>query len=129
MCAGTPTTVEFGGTSESTTEPAPTREFSPTVMLPSRLALLPMKTPSQTVGWRLPCPLPVPPSVTPWYMVTSLPTMAVSPITTPVAWSMKSRRPKQRAGMNIDAGEEARHLREHARRQPQLARQSQWETR
>ena len=27
----------------------------------------------------------VPPSVTPWYMVTSLPTMAVSPITTPVA--------------------------------------------
>jgi hypothetical protein len=44
-----------------------------------------MKTPSQTVGWRLPWPLPVPPSVTPWYMVTSLPTMAVSPITTPVA--------------------------------------------
>ena len=67
-------------------------------MLPSRLALLPMKTPSQTVGWRLPCRLPVPPSVTPWYMVTSLPTMAVSPITTPVAWSMKSRRPSSAPG-------------------------------
>ena len=56
MCAGTPTTVEFGGTSVRTTEPAPTREFWPMVMLPRTLALLPTKTPSQSVGCRFPWP-------------------------------------------------------------------------
>ena len=31
----------------------------------------------------------MPPSVTPWYSVTSSPISAVSPITTPIPWSMK----------------------------------------
>ena len=44
---------------------------------------------SCTVGWRLPVAKPVPPSVTPWYSVTSSPISAVSPITTPIPWSMK----------------------------------------
>jgi len=54
------------GTSRRTTEPAPTREFSPMVMLPRMLAVLPTKTLSRRVGWRLPLILPVPPRVTPW---------------------------------------------------------------
>ena len=54
MWPGTPTTVELSGTSRSTTEPAPTREFSPMVMLPSTRAPAPMTTLLPMVGWRLP---------------------------------------------------------------------------
>ncbi|MNP53518.1 hypothetical protein D3C76_1480000 [compost metagenome] len=35
----------------------------------------------------------VPPRVTPWYRVTSSPISAVSPMTMPMPWSMKKRRP------------------------------------
>ena len=41
---------------------------------------------------------PVPPSVTPWYIVTHSPTSAVSPITTPIPWSMNSASPISAAG-------------------------------
>ena len=53
---------------------------------------------SSTVGWRLPVAKPVPPSVTPWYIVTFSPTSAVSPITTPIPWSMNSPSPTRAAG-------------------------------
>ena len=65
MCPGTPTTVESSGTFRSTTEPAPMRQFFPMVMLPRIFAPPPITTPSSIVGCRLPCSLPVPPSVTP----------------------------------------------------------------
>ncbi len=45
------------------------------------------------VGWRLSRPVPLPPSVTRWSMLTLSPTTAVSPITTPVAWSISTPRP------------------------------------
>jgi hypothetical protein len=53
---------------------------------------------SSTVGWRLPVAKPVPPRVTPWKSVTRSPISAVSPITTPVPWSMKSSEPIRAAG-------------------------------
>ena len=80
---GLPTTVEFGGTSWITTELAPILDRSPTSMGPSSFDPAPIITSWPTVGWRLPRAKPVPPRVTPWYMVTSSPTSAVSPITTP----------------------------------------------
>ena len=49
-----PTTVEFGGTSWTTTELAPTLAPWPTVIGPSSLAPEPIVTLSSTVGWRLP---------------------------------------------------------------------------
>src|SRR5215207_2794800 len=88
--AGVPTAVVCGGTSLSTTEPAPTRAPSPIVTAPSTEAPTPMTASSSTVGCRLPRCFPVPPSVTPWYIVTSSPTEAVSPMTTPMPWSMKT---------------------------------------
>ena len=66
MRPGFPTTVQFGGTSLSTMEPAPTLLPLPTVNGPSTFAPAPMTTSSPMVGWRLPVSLPVPPSVTPW---------------------------------------------------------------
>ena len=53
----------------------------------------PMSTLSPRVGWRLPWSLPVPPRVTPWYSVQLSPISAVSPITTPIPWSMNSPLP------------------------------------
>ena len=47
---GTPTTVEFGGTSLNTTLPAPILEFSPMVKEPSTFAPALIITLSQTVG-------------------------------------------------------------------------------
>ena len=64
----------------------------------------PIITSSPTVGWRLPRAKPVPPSVTPWYIVTWSPTSAVSPITTPAPWSMNRPRPIARRGVDLDAG-------------------------
>src|SRR5690606_13705710 len=48
--AGTPATVVRGGTSLSTTEPAPMREQSPTRMLPSTVAPAPISTPFPILG-------------------------------------------------------------------------------
>ncbi len=90
--------MEFGGTSWITTLFAPIFEPWPTVIGPSSFAPEPIVTLSCTVGWRLPVAKPVPPSVTPWYSVTSSPISAVSPITTPMPWSMKKPRPIFAAG-------------------------------
>ena len=95
---GLPTTVEFGGTSWMTTVLAPIFAPWPIVIGPSSFAPEPIVTLSCTVGWRLPVSKPVPPSVTPWYIVTLSPTSAVSPITTPMPWSMNSPSPIRAAG-------------------------------
>lgn len=52
-----PTTVELAGTLCNTTEPAPMRQFSPTLMLPRIFAPAPMMEPSPMVGCRLPVKL------------------------------------------------------------------------
>src|SRR5215212_4483207 len=65
-CPGTPTTVEFGGTSWMTTEFAPILAPWPIVIGPSSFAPEPIVTLSSIVGWRLPVAKPAPPSVTPW---------------------------------------------------------------
>ena len=62
---GTPTTVELGGTSFNTTLPAPILLLSPILKEPSTFAPVLIITLLPTVGWRLPCSLPVPPNVTP----------------------------------------------------------------
>ena len=67
-------------------------------MLPSTLAPALIRTPRRIFGWRSPVSLPVPPSVTPCSIDTSSSTTAVSPTTTPVAWSMNMPRPKRAAG-------------------------------
>jgi len=59
------------------------------LIFPNILAPLPIKTLLPIVGCRLPFSLPVPPKVTPWKIVTLLPMIVVSPITTPVPWSIK----------------------------------------
>ena len=51
-----------------------------------------------TVGWRLPLPVPLPPRVTWCKSETLSPTTAVSPITTPVAWSIMIPLPSSAAG-------------------------------
>ena len=71
---------------------------------------------SSTVGWRLPVAKPVPPSVTPWYIVTFSPTSAVSPITTPIPWSMNSPSPTRAARMDLDPGQRARDVGQRPRR-------------
>ena len=63
---GLPTTVEFGGTSWTTTALAPIFAPWPIRIGPSSFAPEPIVTLSSTVGWRLPVAKPVPPSVTPW---------------------------------------------------------------
>ena len=62
--AGTPATVVWGGTSCSTTDPAPTLAPSPTIMLPRIFAPAEISTPSPIFGCRSPSCLPVPPRVT-----------------------------------------------------------------
>src|SRR5579862_913725 len=96
--AGTPTAVQPGGTEVSTTLLAPTREYSPISMLPNTFAPIDSRTPRRTLGWRSPPSLPVPPSVTPCMMETSSSTTAVSPMTTPVAWSIMMPRPMRAPG-------------------------------
>jgi len=54
ICPGTPTTVESSGTLRSTTEPAPMRQFFPTVISPGSSPPPPTTTPSSIVGCRLP---------------------------------------------------------------------------
>ena len=56
----------------------------------------------------------VPPSVTPCSSVTFSPTSAVSPMTTPMPWSMKRPGPSCAAGWISMPGDEARHVRQEA---------------
>ena len=99
--AGTPATVTLFGTGLSTTEPAATRAQWPISILPMILAPAPISTPSAILGWRSPCSLPVPPSVTSCSIETSSPITAVSPTTSPVAWSRKMPRPILRGRMDV----------------------------
>ena len=62
-------------------------------MFPSIFADAPITTLSPTVGCLFPFSFPVPPNVAPWNIVTLFPTTAVSPITTPIPWSIKSPLP------------------------------------
>src|SRR5665647_207448 len=73
IVAGTPVATAPAGMSLTTTELAPICTWSP------------MYTGPRT---RAPAPM-----VTPWYINTSSPISAVSPMTTPMPWSMKKRRP------------------------------------
>lgn len=73
----------------NTSEPAAIIAPFPTVMLPSMVEWAPMRTPFPILGCRSPMAFPVPPSVTPCKMLTLFPTTAVSPMTTPVPWSMR----------------------------------------
>src|ERR687887_447353 len=67
---GTPTTTQFGGTSRTTTEPAPMRLLSPIVKPPMILAPAPTVTLLPSVGWRFSFLRLVPPNVTPCSNVT-----------------------------------------------------------
>jgi len=53
---------------------------------------------SPMLGWRFPFPVPLPPKVTWCSSETLSPTMAVSPMTTPVAWSTIMPLPSCAAG-------------------------------
>ena len=90
--AGTPTATAPAGTSLTTTALAPTWVSSPTVTGPRIRAPEPMVTRLPTVGWRLTRDSERPPrdAVVDHDVVADL---AVSPMTTPIPWSMKKRRP------------------------------------
>src|SRR4029077_11028662 len=98
MRPGTPTTTQFSGTARTTPEPAPIRLPAPTVKPPMILAPAPITTLSAIVGWRFSRLTLVPPRVTPCRMLTFSPTSAVSPMTTPMPWSMNSPGPSTAAG-------------------------------
>ena len=85
--------MESGGQSRVTTALAPIAEPAPMTTGPSTFAPAPTVTLSSNVGWRLTFARLRPPSVTPWYSITPSPISAVSPMTTPMPWSMKNRRP------------------------------------
>ena len=73
--AGTPATVVFASTSESTTLPAATLAPFPISTFPKICAAELIKTPSRTFGCLSPVSLPVPPRVTPVsYTHLTLPT-------------------------------------------------------
>src|SRR5713101_5089677 len=95
---GTPTTTELSGPSRTTTDPAPIRLPLPMRNPPMILAPAPTTTLSPRVGWRFSRLVLVPPSVTPCRIETFSPTSAVSPMTTPMPWSMKSPGPSTAAG-------------------------------
>src|SRR5437016_12595145 len=63
---GTPTTTQFGGTSRTTTEPAPMRLLSPMLNPPMILAPAPTTTLFPRVGWRFSRLRLVPARLTPW---------------------------------------------------------------
>mmetsp|Transcript_27827 Transcript_27827/g.56207 ORF Transcript_27827/g.56207 Transcript_27827/m.56207 type:complete len:226 (-) Transcript_27827:1159-1836(-) len=83
--AGEPTAVAPVGIGLSTTLPAPILALSPTWMFPKIFVPAPIRTSFPTLGCRSPDSFPVPPKVTPCKIVVPSPTVAVSPITTPVA--------------------------------------------
>mmetsp|Transcript_12790 Transcript_12790/g.27847 ORF Transcript_12790/g.27847 Transcript_12790/m.27847 type:complete len:304 (-) Transcript_12790:57-968(-) len=96
--AGLPTAVAPPGIGLSTTLSAPILALSPTVMFPSIFVPAPISTSRPILGWRSPFSFPVPPSVTPCRIVVLSPTVAVSPMTTPVAWSNMTPHPIEAAG-------------------------------
>ena len=65
ILAGTPTAVEFSGTSTTTTEFAPILQLAPIVIFPRILAPLPRTTLDLIVGCLLPLLRLTPPKVTP----------------------------------------------------------------
>ena len=81
------------GTFVTTTEPAPMRALSPISTAPMSFAPAPTVTRLPSVGWRFVRCMLVPPSVTPCRMWQSSPISAVSPMTTPMPWSMNSPSP------------------------------------
>src|SRR2546428_2331629 len=76
---GTPTTTEFGGTSRTTTEPAPTRLLSPIVKPPMILAPAPTVTLLPSVRWPFSSLRLRPARLTPRVSVTFPPTSEISP--------------------------------------------------
>ena len=96
--AGAPATIACGATGLSTNDPAAIMAPLPTVMLPKTVECAPMSTPFPIFGCLSPTSFPVPPSVTPCRMDTLSPTTAVSPMTTPVPWSMSMPLPSRAAG-------------------------------
>mmetsp|Transcript_5291 Transcript_5291/g.16417 ORF Transcript_5291/g.16417 Transcript_5291/m.16417 type:complete len:274 (-) Transcript_5291:134-955(-) len=94
----TPTAVAPDGIGLSTTAPQPSFAPSPIRMFPSTETLAPSSTFFPIFGWRSPPTLPVAPSVTPCNIVHPSPRCAVSPMTTPVAWSMTTAGPIVAAG-------------------------------
>ena len=68
-----------------TTEFAPIFEFLPTKIGPRTFAPAPITTLSEIVGCLFFFSHFVPPNVTPWYLLTLLPMIVVSPITMPIA--------------------------------------------
>src|SRR5207247_2355011 len=81
-----------------TSEPAPIFAFSPIVTSPITLAPAPTTTLRSRVGCRLALRVLVPPRVTPWKRWTLSLMIAVSPMTTPIPWSMKNPSPMRAPG-------------------------------
>mmetsp|Transcript_37560 Transcript_37560/g.64002 ORF Transcript_37560/g.64002 Transcript_37560/m.64002 type:complete len:454 (+) Transcript_37560:69-1430(+) len=98
ILAGAPTAVAPDGMGRNTTDPAPILARSPTVMFPRIFVPAPMRTSFPILGCRSPWSFPVPPRVTAWRMVVPSPTRAVSPMTTPEAWSIMTPDPMDEAG-------------------------------
>mmetsp|Transcript_15075 Transcript_15075/g.46910 ORF Transcript_15075/g.46910 Transcript_15075/m.46910 type:complete len:287 (-) Transcript_15075:604-1464(-) len=96
--AGTPAHMVNSGTSLRMSEPAAMAAPVSTCTLPITVAMGPISTPAWILGWRSPPALPVPPSVTPCMIETLLPSTAVSPITTPSPWSIRTPCPKRAPG-------------------------------
>mmetsp|Transcript_29172 Transcript_29172/g.64479 ORF Transcript_29172/g.64479 Transcript_29172/m.64479 type:complete len:233 (-) Transcript_29172:730-1428(-) len=129
ILAGTPTATQCAGRSVTTRLPAPILLPAPTTIGPSSVAPAPSSTPWPTVGWRTSLLVPEPPRDTWCSMDTLSPTMAVSPITTPVAWSSRMPIPSCAAGwMSTWKTSEARLASARARDLRPLPH-SQWHTR
>mmetsp|Transcript_17525 Transcript_17525/g.36679 ORF Transcript_17525/g.36679 Transcript_17525/m.36679 type:complete len:296 (-) Transcript_17525:609-1496(-) len=87
-----PTAVRSSATGIVMTAWAPITQRSPILIFPRIVDPAPMTQSSPMIGWRRSpeLPFPVPPRVTPWSIVVRSPMTAVSPITTPCAWSRNS---------------------------------------
>ena len=81
---GIPTIVALSITSFNTTAFAPILTLSPILIFPRIFAPHPIITLFPIVGCLFPLSNPLPPNVTPWYIVTLSLIIVVSPITIPV---------------------------------------------
>jgi hypothetical protein len=115
MCAGTPTTVEFGGTSVRTTEPAPTREFSPDGDVAQDVGVVADEDAVADRGMALAVALAG--AAQRHALVHGHVAAHDGGFADHHAGRVVDEQPppEQRAGMNVDAGVEAGHLRENAR--------------